>query len=216
MGKEYWQINTEKLVREIREIARHAGTEEDLKMGIEPLLQDVFKKMGIDIDIVRYEKTATSFRGRPDTVYGYLTIEYKAPGKLSEKTKIREVVEQLQRYLSEQAIQFGQKQEDFLEKAVGVAIDGENILFIRFTKLPATLQTPIPIEKPQTELFPGIEEHGGFHVSGPYPISAQSISNLLIFVRASARRPLTAKELATVFPQTVRLPNSQSPHSIQQ
>jgi hypothetical protein len=34
---------------------------------------------------------------------------------------------------------------------------------------------------------------------GPYPISVSSISNLLIFVRASTRRPLTAKDLATVF-----------------
>ena len=41
--------------------------------------------MGININ-VRYEKTATTFRGRPDAVYGYLTIEYKVPSKLSRKT----------------------------------------------------------------------------------------------------------------------------------
>ncbi len=203
--KKYWQINTEKLVRDIREIAGKARTEEDLKMGVEPLLQNVFKQMGIDIDIVQYEKTATSFKGKADAVYGYLTIEYKLPGKLSEKTGVKKVVEQLQRYLIEQATQFGQQKEDFLEKAVGVAMDGKHILFLRFTKAPTILQTPIPIERAQEALFHEVEAGHGFQVSGPYPISAASISNLMIFVRASARRPLTAKDLATVFSPTCEI-----------
>ncbi len=203
--KKYWQIDTEKLAKDIKEIARKAKTEEDLKMGMEPLLQKTFKKMGIDINIVRYEKTATAFRGRPDAVYGYLTIEYKVPGKLSKKTDVKIVTEQLQRYLAEQAVHFGQQKEDFLEKAVGVATDGEHILFLRFTKVPAILQTPTPIKKIQAVLSPEVEAKRGFQVSGPYPINKSSISNLLIFVRASARRPLTAENLATVFAPTCEI-----------
>jgi hypothetical protein len=203
--KKYWQINTEKLVKEIKEIAGKSRTEEDLKMAVEPLLQNVFKKMGIDIDIVQYEKTATSFKGKADAVYGYLTIEYKLPGKLSEKAGARKVIEQLQRYLIEQAAQFGQQKEDFLEKAVGVALDGKHILFVRFTKTPTILQTPIPIEKTQAALFHEVEAGHGFQVLGPYSISVASISNLLIFIRASARRPLTAKDLATVFSPTCQV-----------
>jgi type I restriction-modification system DNA methylase subunit len=34
---------------------------------------------------------------------------------------------------------------------------------------------------------------------GPYPITKDSLTNLLIFVRAAARRPLTAKDLSDVF-----------------
>ncbi|OGW45613.1 MAG: hypothetical protein A2Y66_09045 [Nitrospirae bacterium RBG_13_41_22] len=203
--KKYWQINTEKLVKEIKEIAHKSRTEEDLKMGVEPLLQNVFKKMGVDIDIVRYEKTATSFKGKADAVYGYLTIEYKLPGNLSKKPNIKKVIEQLQRYLSEQAEQFGQQKEDFLEKAIGVAMDGKHILFIRFTKVPTILQPPIPIKKVQAALFYEVEADRGFQVLGPYPISVASVSNLLIFVRASARRPLTAKDLATVFSPTCQV-----------
>ena len=37
-AKKYWQIDTEKLAEDIKEIARRAKTEEDLKMGMEPLL----------------------------------------------------------------------------------------------------------------------------------------------------------------------------------
>ncbi|MBM4141038.1 MAG: hypothetical protein FJ242_06030 [Nitrospira sp.] len=203
--KKYWQINTEKLVKEIKEIAHKARTEEDLKMGVEPLLQNVFKQMGIDIDIVRYEKTATSFRGKADAVYGYLTIEYKLPGKLSKKIDVKKATEQIERYLTEQASQFGQQKEDFLEKAVGVALDGKHIFFVRFTKTPAILQAPIPIEKTQAALFHEVEAGQGFQVLGPYSISVASISNLLIFLRASARRPLTAKDLATVFSPTCQV-----------
>lgn len=203
--KKYWQINTEKLAEEIKGEARRAKTEEDLKMGVEPLLQKTFKKMGIDIKTVRYERASTTFRGRPDAVYGYLTIEYKVPGKLSKKTEIKVATEQLQRYLDGQAVDFGQQREDFLEKAVGIATDGEHILFLRFTKVAALLPPPIPMEEAQAVLFPEVEPKRGFQILGPYPINKSSISNLLIFVRASARRPLTAESLATVFAPTCRI-----------
>ncbi|MBL7074916.1 N-6 DNA methylase [candidate division KSB1 bacterium] len=204
-AKKYWQIDTEKLAEDIKEIARRVKTEEDLKMGMEPLLQKTFKKMGVDINIVRYEKTSTTFRGRSDAVYGYLTIEYKVPSKLSRKTDVKVATEQLKRYLGEQAVHFGQQREDFLEKAVGVATDGKHILFLRFTKVPTTLQTPIPIGEAQAALFPEIEAKRGFQVLGPYPINKTSLANLLIFVRASARRPLTAKDLAIVFAPTCQI-----------
>jgi hypothetical protein len=197
--KEYWQINTDKLAHDIKQAAKIANTEEDLKMRVEPLLQNVFKKIGVDIDIVRYEKTSTSYRGRSDAVYGYLTIEYKAPGKLSTKSDVKKTIKQLQNYLVGQAAQFGEQKEDFLEKAVGVALDGNYILFVRFTKAPIILQTPVPVQEEQGALFPAAKTERGFQVLGPYSISHSSLTNLLIFIRASARRPLTAKDLATVF-----------------
>jgi hypothetical protein len=80
--KEYWQINTERIADEIRAAASEAHTEEDLKMRVEPILRKSFKDIGIDIDIVAYEK-ATALRAKMDAVYGYLIIEYKAPGKLA-------------------------------------------------------------------------------------------------------------------------------------
>jgi len=82
---------------------------------------------------------------------------------------------------------------------VVVAIYGKNILFIRFTKGPSILQTPIPIELPQKELFPFLPIGTGFQSQGPYPINKSSVSNLLIYLRASAHRPLTAEKLAEVF-----------------
>jgi type I restriction-modification system DNA methylase subunit len=51
----------------------------------------------------------------------------------------------------------------------------------------------------QRELFPKKSPKTGFHFLGPYPITKDSLTNLLIFVRAAARRPLTAKDLSDVF-----------------
>lgn len=61
--KEYWQINTKRLAEEVREAADRAHTEEDLKMAVEPILQRAFEDIGIDVDVVRYEK-ATGFRSK--------------------------------------------------------------------------------------------------------------------------------------------------------
>jgi len=197
--KQHWQINTERIAGEIVSAAKSARTEEDLKMKVEPILQKVFEQVGVDVKNVKYEGTASSFRGRSDSVYGYLTIEYKTPGKLSRKSEAKKAVDQLSRYLIEQAAQVGQQKEDFLEKAVGVALDGESIIFLRFTKKAAAIQLPIPVGPTQEMLLPSLKETIGFHTLGPYPISKESIENLLIFARATGRKPLTASGLTSVF-----------------
>ncbi|MFH1756534.1 MAG: hypothetical protein ABH969_00655 [Pseudomonadota bacterium] len=51
-------------------------------MRLEPILRKAFRDIGVDIDIVEYEK-ATALRAKMDAVYGYLILEYKVPGKLA-------------------------------------------------------------------------------------------------------------------------------------
>ncbi len=196
--KEYWQVNTARIADEIRSAASESRTEEDLKMRVEPILRRSFKDIGIDIDIVAYEK-ATALRAKMDAVYGYLIIEYKVPGKLATAPGQREAKKQLQRYLSEEAIKYRPQEEAFLEKAIGVSIDGQMIMFARYTRMAKVISTPLPITPDQRELFPGKIAKAGFHFLGPYPITRDSLSNFLIFVRAAARRPLTAKDLSEVF-----------------
>jgi len=150
--KEYWQINTERIADEVRAAAQEARTEEDLKMRVEPILRKSFKDIGIDIDIVAYEK-ATALRAKMDAVYGYLIIEYKAPGKLATATGQRETKKQVQRYLEEEAIKHRPQEEAFLEKAIGVSIDGHMIMFARYTKIAKVVSTPVPVTPDQKELL---------------------------------------------------------------
>lgn len=197
--KKVWQIDTEKLAQEIGIVSQRARTEEDLKMGVEPLLRKAFRDLGIDVDEVRYEKTAVGYRSKRDAVYGYLVIEYKAPGKLNKKTTLTEAKEQLQQYLLEEAGHLGPDKESALEKEVGVCLDGEQIFFARYSRVPRMSVPPIPISTDGPEGLPQQKISSGFHFLGPFPITAQSVANLLIYARSAARRPLTAQALATVF-----------------
>ncbi len=200
--KQFWQIDTEKLASDLRRSARGSHTEEDFKMAAEPLIKRAFSNLGVDVDVVQYEK-ATEFRSKrnfADVVYGYLVIEYKAPGKLRRPATLKESKEELERYLTGEAEQYGAQKEDALEKMVGVSLDGEQILFCRFSRTARMLTPPVPVRRAeQMGLFPHGPPIRGFQFLGPYPVNASSLANLLIFARAAARRPLTAQHLASVF-----------------
>ncbi len=196
--KEYWQINTERMAKSINEAARSAKTEEDLKIALEPIFQKAYQQIGLNVDIVQYEKR-TALKAKIDAVYGYLIIEYKKPGKLENSSDIKQAALQLQKYLIDESIPHRPNDKQFLEKAVGVAKDGHKILFIRYTKAERLISAPIPIEEIQKKLFPSRLVAADFYWLGPYLIREDSLSNLLIFVRAAARRPLTAENLAQVF-----------------
>jgi len=200
--KQFWQIDTEKLASALGRAARDSRTEEDFKMRAEPLIGRALDDLGVDVEIVRYER-ATAFRSKrnlADVVYGYLVIEYKAPGKLRRPATLRESKEQLERYLTGEAARFGVRKEDVLEKMVGISLDGEQILFCRFSRAIRRLAPPVPIHRVESMgFFPQESATRGFQFLGPYPVNAASLANLLIFARAAARRPLTAHDLSRVF-----------------
>lgn len=202
-SKPAWQIDTERLAVAVRQATRAARTEEDLKMALEPILRRAFQEAGIDVNIAQYEKTTAVTSKRMDAVYGYLIIEYKGPGKLRRGASLQAAKRQLERYLNEEARRHGDHAEDFLQKAIGVAIDGEKIVFARYSKTAKLLIPPVPMETEVLDLFPEIAVQRGFQFQGPYPITSSSLANLLVYVRSAARRPLTAADLAKVFnPET--------------
>jgi hypothetical protein len=197
--KHFWQINLEKLAQEILKKTRTAQTEEDIKMRVEPLLRRIFSDIGVDVDIVAYEKTTALTAKRMDAVYGYVIIEYKGPGKLATDQNIHNTETQLKSYLEEEAQRHGIQAESFLEKAIGIALDDRRLLFVRYSKTARILFTPVPIQTDQARLFPKEAPQHGFQFQGPFPINASSLASLLIYARSAARRPLTAQDMAKVF-----------------
>ncbi|MBM3313024.1 hypothetical protein FJY70_00360 [candidate division WOR-3 bacterium] len=202
---EHRQVNTERLARLILEAAARGGSEEDLKMAMEQLLQAAMRQLGLDPSGVRYEKSSATYAGRRDCVYGYVTIEYKKPRKFDTPGAANDAAGQLQKYLADDAEKHQPHQEDYLEKAVGVATDGRTILFVRFSKSATPMQLPFADDLPVQQLFPDAVVRRGFQVLGPYPVNAASIASLLVYLRAAERLPLTAPNLAGVFapPQDV-------------
>ena len=170
--KQYWQMDTKSIAKAIKAAALSARTEEDLKMSVEPILQKAYREIGINIDLVQYEKR-TGLRAKMDAVYGYLIIEYKRPKYLKNSRDVTQAQVQLQKYLTEEARSHHPNEQQFLEKAVGVAIDGEKILFVRYSRTERILSTPIPIEEPQKRLFVQKPVTAGFSRLGPYEIKEE-------------------------------------------
>lgn len=191
------EVETDRLAGQLLEAGRASATEEDLKMKVEPLLRRAFKQIGINVEIAGYERGHT-LGGRSDAVYGYVVIEYERPGKLSQAPGLKSAVEDLRRNFTGEA-QGHAPPEAFLEKAIGVALDGRHIAFVRYATAERSVSLPLPIGPDESDLFPGAPRRDGFQVLGPYPITAESVANFLIFARARARKPLTAEALAASF-----------------
>ncbi len=196
--RQYWQINTKLMAEGVNKAAQSARTEKDLKAALDPIFKKAYEHIGITADIVQYEKS-TVLKARMDAVYGYLIIEYKRPGKLKSSRDIKQAELQLQKHLTEESLSHKPNDERFLEKAVGVAIDGHKLFFVRYSGTQPFISNPIPIEEAQKKLSPPKPVVEGFCRLGPYEIKEDSLANLLIFVRSVARLPLTADNLARVF-----------------
>ncbi|GFP42616.1 hypothetical protein HKBW3C_01740, partial [Candidatus Hakubella thermalkaliphila] len=182
------------LAQKISEIAARARTEEDLKMGVEPLIRE---RLGVQDGIEvqpEYEKQ-TGFRGRRDAVYGHLTIEYKKPGELAGEDNINRAAKQLARYLEKAS---DDATEEALKRVAGVCIDGKLIFFLRYWPAELTHARPLRVKR-QLSLFNAEKAEGGFQLLGPYPVTSESLEELFRYLSALRRRPLSPEPLAEEF-----------------
>ena len=194
---------TDRLTDEIRRSARQARSEEDFKMGVEQALAPLRAELGITPS---YETTYPSSvsvlgGGSSDAVYGHAVIEYKKPGRLGTPAGRREATSELEKYLLGEAGKYGSAWEPALRRMIGVALDGERLFFLRYRgdrKTPSLTMTGIPTH--QMSLFKFDEaESPGFQVIGPFPVDADSVGLLVVYLRALRRRALTPEALALEF-----------------
>jgi SAM-dependent methyltransferase len=186
----------------IRSVADKAANEEELRIGVEKLLEPALKKLGIAAN-PRYERrisrTILTAVGRADALYGQAIIEYEPPGKLSTSRGKNSTKKQIEGYLLGLAGS-GKQREDTLRRVAGIAIDGQSIFFVRYRGDKPLPQETIP--KEQLTQFPMFGEDvpkGSFVEIGPYQITEESVNEFLIYLRALRRRRLTADELGKEF-----------------
>ncbi len=194
------------LAQAIRRVAEKAANEEELRIGVEKLLEPTLQRLGIAAQ-PRYERqirrTVLTAPGRADALYGQAIIEYEPPGKLSTQQGISSTRRQLEHYLQGIA-GIGRQREPALRRMAGIGLDGYSIFFLRYRgdrpppaeqhkPMPQTTQLPLVVEEPSK---------GTFSFIGPYPITEESINEFLLHLRALHRRPLTAEELAREFGPT--------------
>ena len=165
-------VNVHLLTSRIRQVAREASNEEELRYGVSKVLEEVVSKLGIK---GRFEK-ATAFldsgrkkKGRIDALYGGVIIEYKAPGRLEDRRTLKEAIEQVKRYIMSEA-----ESVELYPYYLGVVFDGHTIAFVRYWK-------------------------GSFKTLGPVPFNEESLEYLLDALRGLTRKPLEAETLLKDF-----------------
>jgi hypothetical protein len=169
----------ESIVQQTRKILQSARSEEDLRIGFEKLLEPALKSIGIETH-PRYERLGgearTVYRGRPDAVHGQVIVEYEPPGAFESSRNVNHACEQLIDYMS------AESGGADITRTAGIGFDGHAVFFVRYQG-----KAGAPLCKE------------AFIRQGPYPFSAETARTLLTCMRALARLPLSAENLAARF-----------------
>jgi SAM-dependent methyltransferase len=156
-----------RLAREIQAMLPRQPTEAEFRQRVDRLLEEFCEKAGLN-PLSRLEYTLAS--GRADAIFNRLIVEYKQPGKLSDRLShraTREAVEQVKRYLTDLA------RQSRLEKArlAGIVTDGLYIIFVRYLG-------------------------GSAREEGPVKVGPESLEKMLHWLAGLASgKPLTAENL---------------------
>lgn len=129
-----------KILEAAREVEVTKGTEEDLKMRVERILEEsVWSKLKVPKP--KYEKAVnvSTYYGRIDALYGLTIFEYKKPGTLKTKErdeaikKLKEVYipglleEQQAKNLITEA-----KKKGLSPRIIGIIFDGYGVIFVEY------------------------------------------------------------------------------------
>jgi hypothetical protein len=146
------------IAEKIQSFAKKAQSETEIQFEIERLIKNYFE----DHD-TKYEprQNVTVIKGRPDTLYGRVIIEYKIPGSLSKPTKLAYAITEAH----DNIIEVSQKVHEDRAKFLGIIIDGLHITFTKF-------RNNIWINDPLVE------------------INTESIKRMLECLRGLSRKPL--------------------------
>ena len=178
----------DKLVTAAKRMMRRAKTEEDLKIAFEKALCPLLENAGISLD-ERYERLSKEaksvFRGRPDAVHGQVVVEYEAPNTFRSVRRVNHAYDQLVNYLTAEVKGTGKDKTEGPTRMVGIGFDGGLIFFVR-CKVKGN-----GMSKGRR----GLE----FAMDGPFVFGVESALTFVTYLRALARVPLTAENLADRF-----------------
>jgi len=182
------------LATEIRKVGATAKTEEDVRINVELALRPVLERFGLRVE-PRYEEgipRGTTAYGRADAIYGGVYIEYEGPGKLERAATRAASIQQVQEYLVGATPKA--EEDGRTPRLVGVALDGSRLIFVR-PRGPRS--TALDYYHPEPAAL--ADGDARWSVTDPLHITRESVAQLLHYLRALAREPLTAVALARAF-----------------
>lgn len=143
------QAESPKVAKQILEVARDAVKEEDLRTGTATALAFFAQTARIRLE-ARHEYTIG--KGRADSVYSLVVIEYKIPGSMTADNsglKNREVIDQLKdRFVGLEKLENRSR-----DKMFGVGTDGFHMVFVRFRGGEWNISDPIETSAYSVEIL---------------------------------------------------------------
>jgi SAM-dependent methyltransferase len=130
---------------QIAAAAAFAASEEDLRIGVHAALREFEKAAKIGLE---GHHEVSLGRGRADSVYSHVVVEYKKPGRLADSNDApgnREVLGQLRDRLKTLEREEGRR----IERLFGVGCDGNRFVFVRYRNGAWEASAPAP-RTPQT------------------------------------------------------------------
>jgi len=138
-----------KVAKLLANAARAGGTEADFRREASRILEEAGAEAGLSI-IPRDEFSVA--RGRVDSVYNRLILEYKRPGVLGDKNGSKankDVIQQVKNYILDVA----KKERREAQRLAGVAMDGLYFIFVRRVGEGWAVDDPLPVNAHSTEQF---------------------------------------------------------------
>lgn len=138
-----------RVARDLTETAKRGGTEADFRREVAHILEAACAQAGLAL-VPRDEYTVA--RGRVDSVYNRLIVEYKRPGVLRESNDSaanRKVIEQVQGYI----LDVGKREKREAHRLAGVATDGFYYVFVRRVGEGWAVDDPTAVTEASTERF---------------------------------------------------------------
>lgn len=174
MSPDWSDAEIEKRAAHVASAVSKAGdrsrNEAELRIAVNPILKQFAADASLEVDD-RHERLVG--RGRMDSVYGRVVIEYKDPGLLNAKNSAaqnRRAVSQVREYLKELA----RRENQEISRMVGVVLDGLRVLFVRCRR-------------------------GQWETSPPRPVDQASVTELLLRLRSLRGKALLPENLVADF-----------------
>lgn len=146
------------IVAKIKLMATNSSSEEDVKIGLEEIFKEYFRKFNINI---QFKHEVSVYEGRIDSLYQSIVLEYKKPNGLKNKPIFDKAISELKKYLRSLIPKLENPR-----KLIGIAIDGFNVVFVRSTIKKAKMENGDIIDKEE------------WNVSKTYEITPEILENI--------------------------------------
>ena len=114
----------------IKSAENNIGKEENFRTDIAIILNKIFSDLNIE-EQANLEQEYSVYKGRIDSLYGNVIIEYKAPGRINDNINNSsniDFIDQVKRQITGLAL----KNSCNKEKILGIVFDGKNIIYVKY------------------------------------------------------------------------------------